>query len=136
MKTCTRCGSLKENEPHYINRLSICKKCYSCDKHKKYISKQELILEERKVYYHKNKVKICKKHKIYNKTVCEQKALRDKEYHLLHRENRIRYTRIWRQRNKSYCTKMKRQYIKLREKTDLNFKLLRVLRTRCYDAIV
>jgi hypothetical protein len=130
IKKCTKCGLEKETI-FFEKGQRICKDCK-----KQYRKKRNKITKEyHREYYKKNKEKIKKREKLYrdkNKDIIKK---RQKKYEEGNREKITERKNIYRKNNKERLNSKTRIRERFKRKTDVNWKLSKILRGRLNDAI-
>lgn len=125
-KLCTICNNEKSLSDFFKSKTglygytSICKECFSKINQQYYQENKKSIIISKKDYYQQNKEKIKKYSKTYRKN---------------HSEYYRKLSKYYYQINKTSLIKKAKKYSKLKNKTDLSFKILKNLRTRISQVI-
>jgi hypothetical protein len=129
-KFCNKCEQIKEFK--YFHKDKSTKdghapSCAAC--RKKYNDEnKDAKIEKNKKYYQENKERIDAKNLKWRKDNKEKSKIISLRYKQRHSERIKEMTKKYNDKNKEY----KKDYARLRSHTDINFKILRLLRTRIY----
>lgn len=122
LKDLSNFGKLKNSKDGYRYDCNECRKLYR-------INNKNTISEKQKEYYKKNKDKLLSNNKIYRKNNSDKIKEQRKEY-----RSREKVKIHIKQKNIQYLP-IKKMKIKMRRKTDINFQISEILRSKIHKMI-
>lgn len=156
-KICKKCNILKDISEFYLrNRKTVvyvspqCIDCTKINRKNKYESNKKFILEQTKLKYNENKEEINKRRNELRKLNPEKQKENDKKYYEKNKNKKKIYNKVYYEKNKDeiieqhkeYVSKNKnrirdyfRNYVNNRIKTDIEFKIIRRLRSRMHKVL-
>jgi hypothetical protein len=133
-KVCKKCGEEKNISEFYLDKTtkdgkrSSCKVCMSLyDKNWKKNNPDKMLNLSRK-YYSENKELVNSKSRKWREKNKDSEIIRNREWKKVNEEKVKESQKIWREKNKEKMKEYRKNYEKLKLKTDILYKIKKILR--------